>query len=217
MDKSVAAAAHWIAAVVISFAVSEDLHACSCGQRPSLVEARASGAIFDGTVISARPFLHADEQFQYSIVLEEWTFQVHRSWSQSIRERVVVVALPDNCGIWFRVGERAIVVGSPLADPSKRAAFWCGYPLETLSTTNVERLLGAPVWVGARALEDRRIVGMQNAVRRVVLQRVADVRNRYRRSELRGRGFAPVLAWGAAVMALAATLLLLLASHVRAR
>ncbi len=127
----------WITGLVLLLCVAQPLQACSCGDRPKAAKVLSSHAVFDGTVVSSRPFIDRSDDYWY--VLEEWTFQVHRSWTQGVQGDVAIRAYPHNCGVWFENGERAIVVA---VNRERRTlgAFKCAYPRENVDVLNADRL-----------------------------------------------------------------------------
>lgn len=182
---------------------------CSCGVRPTVADVLSRHAVFDGTVVSSRPFLDRSHEDWY--VLEEWKFQVQRAWTPAIAPLVTVRAYPDNCGEWFHVGERAIVVAVARDTTGAFGAFKCAYPRVQLTVANAETVLGSPS--SRMAVPDRRnrVAALRNATTRFVLHAVADARNWVHHSGFRGRGYEAVVGWGAAACVLTAGLLGLLA------
>jgi hypothetical protein len=167
---------------------------CSCGERPTVAEVLSTLTVFDGTVISSRPFIERVDGTWY--VLEEWTFQVHRAWTRNVAPLVVVRAYPDNCGEWFDVGTRAIVVGVTRDVNGGLGAFRCAYPPVMFDVGNAEAVFGRPSLRIDAPLQTRRLRALRNATSRAVLNVAADTHNWVQRSELPGRGYEAVVGWG---------------------
>lgn len=181
---------------------------CSCGVRPTVADVLSRHVVFDGTVISSRPFIDRSHEDWY--VLEEWTFQVQRAWTP-VAPLVTVRAYPDNCGVWFHVGERKIVVAVARNTKGVLGAFKCAYPRVQLHVANAETVLGSPSSRLAAPDHKNRVAALRNATARSVLHAVADARNWVHRSGMRRRGYEAVAGWGAVACALTVGLFVLLA------
>ena len=90
--------------------------ACSCGTRPSALEALPLvSAVFDGTALSRTPFLaRIDGSFT---VLERTEFLVHQAWRGPHAARLTLVTGFGNCDFLFQVGTRYVVFASPADRP----------------------------------------------------------------------------------------------------
>jgi hypothetical protein len=173
----------------------------------------STAAVFDGTVISSRPFI--DRSGEYWYVLEEWTFQIHRTWTANVENQVLVRAYPHNCGVWFEEGERAIVVAIPRERANALGAFKCDYPRTALDIVNAEVELGRALRRDTRPADTRRVRSLQNAVRRSVLDHAASTRNWIIRSGLHKRGDERVTGWAVVTCLLSGSLAVLLYRHHR--
>ena len=174
-----------------------------------VAEVLSRHAVFDGTVVSSQPFLDRSHEDWY--VLEEWTFEIQRAWTPAIAPLVTVRAYPHNCGEWFHVGERAIVVGVARDTTGTLGAFKCAYPRVQLNIANAEAVFGKPSMRMAVTDRTYRVAALRDATTRFGLHAVADARNWAHHSGLRGRGYEAFAGWGAAACVLTAGLLGVLA------